>query len=146
MCAMTGRPCAPCGAQTLMNRQSSLPAFGPDFPMAGCVQMLPKAVAASVALHGACGCGGAQRRLPTGGAAYGMPSHSLTPLTTMPHTGPVDVCTTGVLGSQGTAAAEPFDVATTSAAVASIAPPSRACRKIDLIIASSSSRCNQRPY
>src|SRR3989442_199175 len=107
---------------------------------AECADVRLHPVQRRVALHGACGCGGAQRRLPTGGAAYGMPSHSLTPLTTMPHTGPVDVCTTGVLGSQGTAAAEPFDVATTSAAVASIAQPSRACRKIDLIIASSSSR------
>src|SRR5215468_4743200 len=115
MCAITGSPIAPGGAQTLMNRQSSLPVFGPDFPTAGCVQMLPKAVAASVALHGAGGCGGVQRRLPTGGAAYGMPSHSLTPLNTMPHTAPDDVRTTGVAGSHGTAAVGLVDVTTTSA-------------------------------
>ena len=42
---------------------------------------------------GAAGCGGCQRRGPTGGAAYGMPSHSLTPLSTIPQTGPLDVVT-----------------------------------------------------
>ncbi len=52
-----------------MNRQSSLPLFGPDFPTFGCVQMLPKAVALSVAVQDAAGCGGAQRRFPTGGVA-----------------------------------------------------------------------------
>jgi hypothetical protein len=69
MWAITGTPCAFGGAHTLMKRQFSLPAFGPDFPTAGCVQMLPKAVAFIVVLQGAAGCGGAQRSLPTGGAA-----------------------------------------------------------------------------
>src|ERR1700693_874190 len=118
MCAMTGRPRAPGGAQTLRNRQSALPAFGPDFPAAGCVQMLPKAVAASVVLQAACSCGEAQRRLPTGGAAYGMPSHSLTPLTTMPQTGPVDVCTVVPAAQAGAAAAELGDRATATADIA----------------------------
>src|SRR5215468_885592 len=115
MWAITGTPCAPGGAQTLMNRQSSLPWFGPDFPICGCVQTAPNAVALSVVVQDSAGCGGAQRRSPTGGAAYGMPSHSLTPLNTMPHTAPDDVRTTGVAGSHGTAAVGLVDVTTTSA-------------------------------
>ena len=130
---MTGRPCAPGGAQTLMNRQSSLPAFGPDFPAAGCVQMLPTAVALSVAVQDAGGRGGAQRRLPTGGAAYGMPSHSLTPLTTMPQTGPLEVCTVVPAAQAGAAAAE---LVHSAAVTANIAPPSHKDREMDLVIAS----------
>src|SRR5215475_5910214 len=95
MWTITGSPCAFGGAQTLMKRQSSLEfgSIGPIFPAAGCVQMWPNWVALSVAVHDAAGCGGAQRRFPTGGVAYGMPSHSLTPFTTMPQTGPFAVIT-----------------------------------------------------
>src|SRR6516164_6074218 len=107
MWAITGKPCAPGGAQTLMNRQSSLPWFGPDFPMSGCVQTEPKEVALSVTVQGSAGSGGAQRRSPTGGAAYGMPSHSFTPLTTMPQTGPLEVWIV-VPSSQGGPAAAKF--------------------------------------
>src|SRR6266850_7908909 len=114
MCAITGRPCAFGGAQTLMNRQSSLPAFGPFFPAAGCVQMLPTAVAFNVAVQGATGWGGAQRSLPTGGAAYGMPSHSFTPFTTMPQTAPLAVITV-VPAAHGCAEARPAGTATAAA-------------------------------
>src|SRR5215469_5765138 len=97
ICTITGRPgrladpFAPDGAQTLMKRQFSLP---PDGKPGNCwAHSLPNAVASMVADQGAGGCGGCQRRLPTGGAAYGIPSHSLTPLTTVPHTGPSAVAT-----------------------------------------------------
>lgn len=79
------------GAHTFRNRQSSLPAV-PEVV----VHSLPKAVAGNVVVHGVGGCGGFQRRFPTGGAAYGIPSHSLTLLTdvlVIPHTGPEVVCT-----------------------------------------------------
>ena len=79
------------GAHTLTNKQSSLPAV-PEVV----VHSLPKAVAASVVVHGVGGWGGCHRRFPTGGAAYGIPSHSLTVLTVLlviPHTGPDVVCT-----------------------------------------------------
>src|SRR4051812_27129242 len=114
MCVMTGSPCAPGGAQTLMNRQFSLPAIGPIFPDAPCVQMLPTCVAFNVPLQGAAGRGGAQRRLPTGGAAYGMPSHSLTPFTTMPQTAPLAVITV-VPAAHACAEARPAGTATAAA-------------------------------
>ena len=47
-------------------------------------------------LHCVGGCGGCHRKAPTGGAAYGMPSHSLTPVAVVlviPHTGPEAVGT-----------------------------------------------------
>src|ERR1700733_5707085 len=76
MWTMTGRllvGVAVTGAHTLTNRQFSLPA--PDV----CVHSLPKAVAGNVVVHAVGGWGGLHRRRPTGGAAYGIPSHSLTP-------------------------------------------------------------------
>src|SRR5712664_1399020 len=63
-----------------------------------------------------------------------MPNHSLTPLNTMPQTGPVDVCTVVPAAQAGAAAAELVDKATTTA---NIAPPSQACRYIDFVTASS---------
>src|SRR5215471_1675869 len=129
MWAITGRPCASGGAQTLMNRQSSLPLFGPDFPICGCVQISPKAVALSVAVQDSAGCGGAQRRSPTGGAAYGMPSHSIAPLTTIPQTGPLEVWTV-VPSSQGGPAAAKF----VQSAIVTVNqdPPSRRVSWMDL--------------
>src|SRR5215469_9534938 len=94
MCTITGRPAdafTPEGAQTLMNRQFSLPPAGN--PGNCCAHSLPYAVACKVDDQGAGGCGGRQRRFPTGGAAYGIPSHSLTPLATVPQTGPSAVWT-----------------------------------------------------
>src|SRR5487761_1101889 len=95
ICTITGSPAAdvvPGGRQTLTNRQFWLPVSGRGeaaVGLAGWVHSLPNVVACSLAVHGACGCGGCQRSAPTGGAAYGMPSHSLTPLTTIPQIGPV---------------------------------------------------------
>src|SRR6266849_9472183 len=63
-----------------------------------------------------------------------MPSHSLTPLTTMPQTGPVDVCTVVPAAQAGAAAAGFVDEAM---ATANVAPPTQACRYIDVVIASS---------
>src|SRR5579864_4032950 len=94
MCTSTGRsadPFAPEGAQTLMNRQFSLPPAGKGGNC--CAHSLPNAVACRMDDQGAGGCGDRQRRSPTGGAAYGIPSHSLTPLTAVPQTGPSAVCT-----------------------------------------------------
>src|SRR6266851_698099 len=86
MWAMTDKPDAPGGAQTLRYRQSSPPPLD-------CMHWLAKAVAFSVPLQGAAAWGGAQRRFPTGGAAKGIPCHELMPLTTMPQTVPLSVCT-----------------------------------------------------
>src|SRR5229473_4412388 len=86
MWAMTDKPDAPGGAQTLRYRQSSPPPLD-------CMHWLAKAVALSVSLQGAASWGGAQRRFPTGGAAKGIPSHELMPLMTMPQTAPLSVCT-----------------------------------------------------
>src|SRR5579875_4173721 len=61
--------------------------------MVPCGHGLSSVVAGNTVAHGACGCGDCHRRLPTGGAAYGMPSHSSSPLAVMPQTGPVAVCT-----------------------------------------------------
>src|SRR5579859_8025709 len=99
ICTITGSPAAdvvPGGRQTLTNRQFWLPVTGRGeaaVGLAGWVHSLPNVVACSLAVHGACGCGGCQRSAPTGGAAYGMPSHLLTPLPTIPQTGPVLICT-----------------------------------------------------
>src|SRR5215470_314727 len=131
MWVITGRPCAPGGAQTLMNRQSSLPWFGPDFPICGCVQTAPKAVAFSVVVQDSAGCGGAQRRSPTGGAAYGMPSHSFTPLMTIPQTGPLEVWTVVPLSQGGAAAAKSVQSATMTV---NHNPPSHGVPRMDLFI------------
>src|SRR4051794_15912738 len=104
MCTSTGRPvAASAGRHTFTNRQSSLV---PEFD--GDRQVLPNAVAAFVWVQAAAGSGGCQRRAPTGGAAYGIPSHSLTPLTVIPHTGPRFVGTSvpGAHATAGSAAAE----------------------------------------
>src|SRR6202034_1246368 len=89
ICTMTGRcelAVAPAGAQTFRKRQSSLEpaAGGPSWSGDGWMHSSPKAVAASVVVQGAGGCGGSQRSEPTGGDAEGVPSHSVTPLSTMP--------------------------------------------------------------
>src|SRR4029077_16439448 len=72
-----------------------------------------------------------------------MRSHSLTPLTTMPHTGPVEVCTP-VPASQAGAATALFDAATASATTTGITQASKTLWKTDLLIASSSLRSNRR--
>jgi len=80
--------------------------------------MLPTAVAFKVAVQGATGWGGAQRSLPTGGAAYGMPSHSFTPFTTMPQTGPLEVITVVPAAQAGAAEARLAGNPTAAAQVA----------------------------
>jgi hypothetical protein len=137
------------GAHTFTNRQFSLPAGGLVAP---CVHSLPNCVACRVVVHGAGGCGGSQRRFPTGGAAYGIPSHSLTPLVVVlviPQTGPEVVCTV-VPGVHVTVCAladfveEPAEtiamIATVRAATANSDPNSRKHNRNNLITPSLSLR------
>src|SRR6267142_2840766 len=65
--------------------------------------------AAYVALQAAAGCGGCQRSDPTGGAAYGIPSHCVVLPATIPQTQPRSVLTS-VPAAHVAAAASP-DVA-----------------------------------
>lgn len=90
---ITGRRASPVGkalgekggAKTFSVRQSSLPAISPGSPstpakgLAYCMQGAPKERADCVPVHGARGSGARQRRSPTGGFAYGMPSHAWAP-------------------------------------------------------------------
>lgn len=70
MWTITGRSLdGSAGRHTLMNRQSSL--VGPVLD--GDRHESPNDVASNVVDHGVGGCGGCQRRAPTGGAAYGIP-------------------------------------------------------------------------
>jgi hypothetical protein len=82
------------GAHTFTKRQFSEPPAGK--PGKPCAHSFPNCVACSVAVHGVGAWGGCQRSAPTGGAAYGMPSHSLTPTAVVlatPQTGPSAVWT-----------------------------------------------------
>src|SRR4051794_16666316 len=88
MCTSTGWRPPVAGFQTLRYRQSSL-----ELGTVGLRHSLANCVAARGAVHGAGAFGGAQRSAPTGGCAYGMPSHSPTPLATVPQTGPLVVWT-----------------------------------------------------
>ena len=69
------------GAKTLRKRQSSLPSVSVTLPSSskanGWRHGEPNAVASRTPVHEAAGAGGRQRRAPTGGAAYGIPRHSL---------------------------------------------------------------------
>src|SRR5690348_5873592 len=76
------------------NRQSSLPVT-PELPP--CVHTLPNEVALSTPCHLPNGVGGIQRKLPTGGAAYGIPRNSAVFLCMKPLTGPLVVLIAGVL-------------------------------------------------
>ena len=60
-----------------------------------CRQRAPNSVAFRTPSHAVAGCGGFQRRSPTGGAAYGMPLNTRTfePATVVPSTSPVFVFT-----------------------------------------------------
>src|SRR5215469_6839577 len=131
MCTRTGRfaPAAvPCGAQTLRYRQFSVPPVGNPGTGNCWTHSLPNEVACSVVVQGAGGCGGCQRSAPTGGAAYGMPSHWTTPPLTMPHTGPAAVVTV-VPAAQGTVASAARAEAAVCAAVAGRAE-AVACRML----------------
>src|SRR5689334_4159899 len=70
------------GAITLRYRQSSDDVHAALF-----------CTAASVVLQEGDGCGGCQRNDPTGGAAYGIPSHWVVPAATIPQTHPRSVLT-----------------------------------------------------
>ena len=86
------------GVHTLRVRQSSLAPGSwktmseapPDWMHRG-----PKSLAVRTPFHLAPGCGGCQRRLPTGGAAKGMPlkARTCSPLVTVPSTTPLSVFT-----------------------------------------------------
>src|SRR3990167_4315320 len=75
---MTGAFLAAFGAKTLSCRQSALigplapPTLGEPSAFIGCMQDGPLAVASRSPLQAAGGAGGAQRSLPTGGAAKGV--------------------------------------------------------------------------
>jgi hypothetical protein len=72
---------APAGAavHTLSVRQSSLVFAAHSPPGTRCGHAGPAAVAARSPAHGATGCGGRQRRSPTGGVANGTPRNTRTP-------------------------------------------------------------------
>src|SRR5215831_16792462 len=55
----------------------------------------PGWVASRTPLHGCGGCGAANRRTPTGAAAYGIPRKTAPPLFQVPRTSPPLVVTTG---------------------------------------------------
>ena len=64
-------------------------------PKGVCMHWGPKLVAGSVTgAHDSAGCGGFQRRSPTGGAANGMPRNTRTPSSISPRTFPEAVSTT----------------------------------------------------
>ena len=91
-----------------------------------CVHSLPNCVACSMFIQDGAGCGGCQRRAPTGGAAYGMPNHSLVPLTLSPQIGPVLIVTSvpeaqAVLGEAARAVRAPTPADATSTATATSA-------------------------
>ena len=66
---------------------------------APCVHLGPAYNADRGDLHIVCGFGGMNRRVPIGGAAYGMPRKPATPFLTTPVTGPDAVCTVGPLAT-----------------------------------------------
>src|ERR1044071_9032022 len=84
---MTGRfsPSEAAEVQMLRYRQSSLDSAAAPEPWA---QGSAKAEACLTPLQGMTGCGACQRRLPTGGAANGIPLKAATPLSTLPRTVP----------------------------------------------------------
>src|SRR5215213_3750100 len=88
--APAGRPL---GRRMLRNRQFSFPVSAPLPPRTG--QLLPYRVASRTPGQAAAGWGGAQRRVPTGGAAYGMPKKLSMPPPVVPRTAPRSVVTTG---------------------------------------------------
>src|SRR5437588_1448696 len=97
---MTGRsaPRSRPGVHTLRVRQSSSlgessPPMPPPRAGSGCGAHAPYSVAGRTPFHGATGCGGRNRRGPTGGAANGTPRKTVSPPSLAPCTAPVVVCT-----------------------------------------------------
>jgi hypothetical protein len=89
---MTGNGPAPTGAYTFRYKQSSEVLAVPN-GLADWAQWGAKEVAASGELQAAAGWGGIQRRLPTGGAAYGIPKNSRMVEVPVPATTPLSVVT-----------------------------------------------------
>jgi hypothetical protein len=59
-----------------------------------CMQLVPNLSALRTPSYGRAGCGGRQRKPPTGGAANGIPRKAVTPLALTPASEPVSVLTT----------------------------------------------------
>src|SRR5262245_46519445 len=80
------------GAHTLRYRQSSEPpSSAPAVEIS--TQLGPHAMVSRTPSHAGIGCGGLQRRSPTGGAAYGTPRHATTSPSRTPRTYPASVAT-----------------------------------------------------
>jgi hypothetical protein len=92
---ITAARCATGGAHTLRYRQSS-ESSGWGAPwLAACGQRKLNAAASSAPSYAAGGCGGAQRQRPSGGAAYGTPRNSRTPVgSACPCSSPCSTCST----------------------------------------------------
>src|SRR3954454_19967898 len=78
----------PVGRCTLTNRQFSAFDRGP-LVLASAAHVAPYCVADLIPLHHGAGWGARHRRLPTGGAAYGMPRKLSTPSACEPRTAPL---------------------------------------------------------
>ena len=79
------------GVHTLRYRQSSLIFLVPKFmspKIFSCIGFGPYSLAWRTPCHFSTGCGAFQRRLPTGGAAKGMPLNVFTPDSFMPSSVP----------------------------------------------------------
>src|SRR6185312_491498 len=89
---------AAAGRHTLMNRQSS-DEYGAMDPPArwkpACAQSAPNLLASRTPSHVGAGCGGRQRKSPTGAAAYGIPLKVETSPSVAPRTMPDAVRTVG---------------------------------------------------
>src|SRR5689334_21871093 len=137
---MTGAPkCGRAGAKTFRYRQSSLVLTAPNGD-AGCAQCGPNAVAGRTPCHREAGCGGCQRRSPTGGAAYGTPRNELTPADEAPRSSPESTRTSGAWTREASAGeASATEAATTEASprdgpcTAGSPPPTRAADESDAL-------------
>ena len=94
---ITGSPSPSGGEMTFSVRQSSeigtLDAGPRNCPFRSCGATAPKSVASSTPSHGRAGAGARNLRSPTGGAAYGIPRHILSPRRSTPSTVPLVVST-----------------------------------------------------
>src|SRR5215472_8080557 len=88
---------------TLRKRQSSLLVSASRLfqsPRTGCAHGAPKDVASRTPFHLVAGMGSCQRKLPTGGCAYGMPRNSAPPEDLLtPRASPLAVPTTKLLSA-----------------------------------------------
>src|SRR5262245_54882333 len=99
---ITGNGPSPVGACTSRYRQSSLSLLRRNGLALVCRHGAADAVLASVVVQAAGGCGGVQRRLASGGAAYGMPKYERMPSRSIAFTEPFAVAaTSGAFGGAG---------------------------------------------